>query len=271
MGETDAYPADLSSYTLVKELGKTNFSNVSLMSVAKTGEKVVIKKMEYDEIDLSMVLTECRMLTMLNHSNIIDVHRCFLDQKYLCIVMPVMEQDLKQLVEEKGGLTEKEALRILSQIISALDYIHSNGFTHRDIKAANVFIDSDGNVKLGDFGTMKESSTCKTFVGTPNWMAPEVMEQGGGYTTSADIWSLGIVMIEIINGYAPYYNLMPMQIILRVIQKDPPTLDTTPSHTSQKVSKSYRSLIRKCLQKDPSERPTTKQLMSTKILKKYFK
>jgi serine/threonine protein kinase len=123
----------------------------------------------------------------------------------------------------------------------------------------------DGNVFISDFGvsaSLKKGQTRNTFVGSPCWMAPEVMEQTG-HDYKADIWSLGVTAIELAQGNAPYSDMTAMKVILEILNKDPPQLGSTRPWDS-----SFRHLIQDCLQKDPHKRPTIDQLFANH--KKFF-
>ena len=179
------------------------------------------------------------------------------------------------VIEPESLLFEAHITYILYETLLGLKYIHDNGQIHRDIKAGNLLLDDQANVRIADFGVSswlidsgnrREHTT--TFVGTPCWMAPEVMEQVDGYDYKADIWSLGITALELCKGYAPYAKFAPMKVLLLTIQEDPPNLETYSDGDDVNMwSKSFRSMIKLCLQKDPSKRPNCQELMTHRHFK----
>ncbi|KAJ9475388.1 putative protein kinase [Pseudozyma hubeiensis] len=225
--------------------------------------------------DTEELRRETQLMSLSKHPNVLRVRGCWVRGSKLHIATRLMSSgsmlDIMRFAHPEG-FDEIVIATVLKQALEGLNYLHINGWLHRDLKAANILVDDDGTVLLGDFGvgvfvgdTDKSSGSVssegkrKSFVGTPCWMAPEVIERKH-YGTKADIWSFGITALELAQGRAPNSKLNPVKVLMRTMQDEPPQLDRTGG--AHKYSKLMDDFVRQCLQKSPDKRPTADKLLA---------
>ncbi|CAK9154287.1 unnamed protein product [Ilex paraguariensis] len=268
------FPVNAKDYNLYEEVGEGVSATVYRALCIPLNEIVAIKVLDLEKCnnDLDGIRREVQTMTLTDHSNLLRAHCSFTTGHNLWVVMPYMAGGsclhiMKSSFAE--GFEEPVIATLLREVLKALVYLHAHGHIHRDVKAGNILLDSNGAVKLADFGvsacmfdTGDRQRSRNTFVGTPCWMAPEVMQQLHGYDFKADIWSFGITALELAHGHAPFSKYPPMKVLLMTLQNAPPGLDY---ERDKKFSKSFKELVAACLVKDPKKRPS-----SEKLLKHHF-
>ena len=272
------YPTAASDYVIKEEIGRGVSAKVYCAECVPLNETVAVKMLDLEDHDpghLEEIRREVASMSMVSHPNLVMAHCSFVEGQFLWVVMPFLSGGSALNImkwSHPKGLDEASIATILKEVLKALDYFHRNGNIHRDIKAGNILIDHNGSVKLADFGVSAASwgsgsKPHSTFVGTPCWMAPEVMEQVTAYDYHADIWSLGITVLELCHGHAPFAKYPPMKVLLMTLQNPPPQLEAEQAETGHHFSRSLRDFVSVCLQKDPKRRPSAAKLLEHRFLK----
>ncbi|KAI0465176.1 hypothetical protein LJB42_000400 [Komagataella kurtzmanii] len=253
-------------FELFERLGKGAFGVVYHGFDKVTNMHVAIKQIDLESTDDSIeeIQNEITLLSNCSHPNIIQYHGSFVKGYKLWIVMEYLDGGSCNDLLEAGPFDETEISVICYNLLQGLAYLHKSGKIHRDIKAANIMIGRLGQVKIGDFGVATQLTNTlsrrHTFVGTPNWMSPEVILRKD-YDFRADIWSLGITLLEMAYGKPPLSQYSTYEILFMIPKNQPPSL-------SSDFSEEFRNFVHQCLQKSPSDRPSTGQLLKHRFIAK---
>ncbi|KAJ1294818.1 hypothetical protein BS78_01G175300 [Paspalum vaginatum] len=263
-------------YQLMEEVGYGAHAVVYRAIFKPRNEVVAVKCLDLDQLNnnIDEIQREAQIMSLIDHPNVIRAYCSFVVEHSLWVIMPFMTEGSclhLMKISYQDGFDEPVIGSILKETLKALEYLHRQGQIHRDIKAGNILIDSAGVVKLGDFGVSAcmfdrgdRQRSRNTFVGTPCWMAPEVLQPGTGYNFKADIWSFGITALELAHGHAPFSKYPPMKVLLMTLQNAPPGLDY---ERDRRFSKSFKEMVAMCLVKDQTKRPTAEKLLKHSFFK----
>ncbi|XP_014212579.1 serine/threonine-protein kinase Tao isoform X2 [Copidosoma floridanum] len=247
----------------LREIGHGSFGAVYYARCLISREIVAIKKMSYlgkqTMEKWQDILKEIRFLRQLKHPNTIEYKGCYLRDHTAWLVMEYCLGSASDIIEvHKRPLKEDEIAAICEGVLRGLNYLHSLGRIHRDVKAGNILLTENGTVKLADFGSASVKCPANSFVGTPYWMAPEVIlaMDEGQYDGKVDVWSLGITCIELAERKPPYFNMNAMSALYHIAQNERPTLN------SAEWTEVFRHFVEICLTKSPGERPASGKLLS---------
>lgn len=262
------------------DLGKTihkGFASVVQEAKDYIGKEFAIKRIDLDKFEnadsIANVRNEICLMFFHQHPNLVKYYHSFAHDHEIWIVMEKYDCSLASLVrpiKDENDIIIREAgikdpgfvATVLHQVLTGLDFLHEKGTMHRDIKGANVLLKSDGTVCLADFGVSRANfeKGPHSFCGTPCWMAPELFDQE--YDKNADIWSFGIMILEILFGRPPYARFAPFKVMKLILSNPPPIPDK-----SDVKNVNLLNLIIQCLTKDPEKRPGTTKLLSHKFFK----
>ncbi|KAI5067191.1 hypothetical protein GOP47_0017719 [Adiantum capillus-veneris] len=250
-------------YLLGDEIGKGAYGRVYKGLDLENGDFVAIKQVSLENIfpeDLASIMQEIDLLKNLNHKNIVKYLDSFKTKSHLHIILEYVENgSLASIIKPNkfGAFPESLVAVYISQVLEGLVYLHEQGVIHRDIKGANILTTKEGLVKLADFGVATKLTEADvntdSVVGTPYWMAPEVIVMSG-VSAASDIWSMGCTVIELLTCVPPYYDLQPMTALYRIVEEEHPPI---PEHVSPLLA----DFLHQCFRKDAKLRPDAKTLL----------
>ncbi|KAL8201411.1 hypothetical protein R6Q57_012750 [Mikania cordata] len=251
-------------YMLGDEIGKGAYGRVYKGLDLENGDFVAIKQVSLENIaqeDLNIIMQEIDLLKNLNHKNIVKYLGSLKTKTHLHIILEYVENgSLANIIKPNkfGPFPESLVAVYIAQVLEGLVYLHEQGVIHRDIKGANILTTKEGLVKLADFGVATKLTEADinthSVVGTPYWMAPEVIEMSG-VCAASDIWSVGCTVIELLTCVPPYYDLQPMPALFRIVQDEHPPIPDS-------LSPGITDFLRQCFKKDARLRPDAKTLLS---------
>lgn len=253
-------------YQKGKFLGKGGFAKCFEMKCCQTNRffaaKVFEKKALLNARSRKKLINEIKLHKKLQHENIVNFEHFFEDKENVYILLELCtNQTLNELLKRRKRLSDLETQYYCRQIIEALQYIHALNIIHRDLKLGNLFMNSGLNLKLGDFGLAAKlkfpGQKRKTICGTPNYIAPEILEKKNGHSFEVDIWSLGVIMYTLLVGKPPFETPEVKTTYKRI------RLNNYSFPENLKIESKAKQLINSILVLDPIKRPTLQEILSS--------
>ncbi|CAF2365014.1 unnamed protein product [Rotaria sp. Silwood2] len=260
----------MARFIIKKKLGSGAAGDVDLALDTKTNTKIAIKRMLWSKQPRKeLIVSEIRVMKNCRFRSIVNFLDCYLRPNELWIVMEYMNGGQLTHIVEQTVLDEGQMAAVTKECLEALQFLHSKNIIHRDVKSDNVLVGFDGSVKLTDFGFCAQLANTEslrtTMVGTPYWMSPEVIKKLK-YDRKVDVWSLGILMIEMIDGSPPYINEQPFRAMCKIaMQEEPPTIT---AESQARISSDTMNFLKRCLTIDPQQRADTYELLQHSFIKR---
>ncbi|XP_028086215.1 CBL-interacting protein kinase 23-like isoform X1 [Camellia sinensis] len=261
-------------YELGRTLGEGTFAKVKFARNIETGENVAIKILDKEKIlkhkMIAQIKREISTMKLIRHPNVIRMYEVMASKTKIYIVLELVTGgELFDKIASKGRLKEDEARKYFQQLINAVDYCHSRGVFHRDLKPENLLLDANEVLKVSDFGLsalpqqVREDGLLHTTCGTPNYVAPEVINNKGYDGAKADLWSCGVILFVLMAGYLPFEESNLMALYKKIFKAEftcPPWF-----------SSSAKKLVKRILDPNPMTRITIAEVIENEWFKKGYK
>lgn len=252
-------------YLDLQKIGQGASGGVYIAKSVVTQGVVAIKQMNLEQQPKKeLIINEILVMKDSKHPNIVNFIDLYLLKGELWVVMEYMEGGSLTEIVTHSVMTEGQIGAVCRETLKGLQFLHSKGVIHRDIKSDNILLNMEGNIKMTDFGFCAQINELNlkrtTMVGTPYWMAPEVVSRKE-YGPKVDIWSLGIMAIEMIEGEPPYLNETPLRALYLIATNGTPTLKEP-----QALSYEMKKFLALCLQVDPQKRANAQQLLQDRFI-----
>ncbi|XP_038597146.1 serine/threonine-protein kinase PAK 6 isoform X2 [Tachyglossus aculeatus] len=236
------------------KIGEGSTGVVCLARERQSGRHVAVKMMDLRRQQRrELLFNEVVIMRDYQHLNVVEMYKSFLVGEELWVLMEFLQGGALTDIVSQIRLNEEQIATVCESVLQALAYLHSQGVIHRDIKSDSILLTLDGRIS-------KDVPKRKSLVGTPYWMAPEVISRTP-YTTEVDIWSLGIMVIEMVDGEPPYFSDSPVQAMKRLRDSPPPKM-----RNAHKASPVLRDFLERMLMRDPQQRATAQELLDHPFL-----
>ncbi|ELP92705.1 serine/threonine protein kinase, putative [Entamoeba invadens IP1] len=254
-------------YEGLEKVGEGGVGDVFKATRKSDGYPVALKRMRITKKSKRAILTEVSTLSQYKHDNVVTYIECYLINEMLWLVMEYMDGGcLTDIIDhhDEMPISLKLIAFVCDETLKALTFLHSNHCVHRDIKSDNILLKKDGSVKLSDFGyaaQLTKQKSCRTsIVGTPYWMPPELI-RSQKYDEKVDVWSLGIMCMEMSDGMPPYMDFPPMRALFLITTKGIP-----PMKNRDKLEPSFVTFVEECLVINPQQRKTSFEMIKSPFL-----